>query len=159
MKKLIFLFVLVSFAWIAKAADELDYVCVNGVTYFSEDIKIGAKNARITAENGQTFKAPLEKVDAYRVDGRFFERLPLICADGKNKGTALMELVTQHNGLRLYKFHAGNEDGPANCRFNDKSNAECLYFVYKDGKLYLHVSHENAPTVFSFFHVKYSSMG
>lgn len=156
MKKLIFLFVLVSFVWVAKAAGELDYVCVNGVTYFSEDIKIGLNNARITTENGLILKAPLEKVDAYRVDGKLFERLPLICADGKNKGTALMELITQHNGLRLYKFHSGYEETPANCRFNDKSNSECIYFVYKDNQLYLHVNHENASTVFPFFHVTYS---
>jgi hypothetical protein len=157
MKKLIFLFVLVSFVWVAKAAGELDFVCVNGVTYFSEDIKIGVSNARITTENGMTLKAPLSKVDAYRIDGKLFERLPLICADGKNKGTALMELITQHNGLRLYKFHPGSQEAPANCCFNDKTNAQCVYFVYKEGQLYLHVNHDNAPTVFPFFHVKYSS--
>jgi hypothetical protein len=156
MKKLIFLIVLVSFVWVAKAAGELDYVCMNGVTYFSEDIKIGITNARITTENGMILKAPLSKVDAYRVNGKLFERLPLICVDGKNKGTALMELVTQHNGLRLYKFHPGSQEAPANCRFNDKENTECIYFVYKDGQLYLHVNQTNASTVFPFFHVKYN---
>ena len=156
MKKLIFLFVLVSFVWVAKAADELDFVCVNGVTYFSEDIKIGITNARITTENGMTLKAPLDKVVAYRVNGKLYERLPLICVDGKNKGTALMEFITQHNGLRLYKLSTASTEAPANCRFVDKANTECVYFVYKDGQLYLHVNQANASTVFPFFHVKYS---
>jgi hypothetical protein len=156
MKKLIFLFVLVSFVWVAKAAGELNYVSVNGVTYFSEDIKIGLSNARITTENGMTFKAPLNKVDAYRVDGKLFERLPLICVDGKSTGTALMEFVIQHNGLRLYKFRSATAETPANGRFTDKSNSECVYFVYKDGQLYLHVNHVNAGTVFPYFHIKYS---
>jgi len=156
MKKLVFLFVLVSFVWVAKAADELDYVHMNGVTYFSEDIKIGATNARITTENGMILKAPLSKVDAYRVNGKLYERLPLICVDGKSKGTALMEFVVQHNGLRLYKLHTASPETPANCRFIDKSNTECVYFVYKEGQLYLHVSQKNAETVFPFFHVKYS---
>jgi hypothetical protein len=155
MKKLIFLFIIVSFAWVAKAAGELDFVCVDGVTYFSEDIKIGITNARITTENGMTFKTPLNKVDAYRVNGKLFERLPLICVDGKNKGTALMELITQHNGLRLYKYHGTNNETPDNCRFSDQSNNECVYFVFKDGQLYLHVNQANAPTVFPYFHVNY----
>lgn len=156
MKKLIFLFVLVSFVWVAKAADELDFVYVNGVTYFSEDIKISATNARITTENGLILKAPLEKVDAYRVDGKLYERLPLICTDGKSKGTALLEFVTQHNGLRLYKLASCRMNTPENCRFADSANQECVYLVYKDGEMYLHVNQKNAETVFPFFHVKYA---
>lgn len=155
MKKLVVLSVLVLFAWMAKAAVELDFVCINGVTYFSEDVHIGAINAKVTTENGETIKFPLSKVDAYRVDGKLFERLPLICIDGKNKGTVLMELITQHNGLRLYKYHPGNEETPQNCRFMDQSKEQCVYFVFKDGKLYLHVDQKNASTVFPYFHVEY----
>jgi hypothetical protein len=156
MKKLIFLFVLVSFVWVAKAADELDFVCVNGVTYFSEDVKIGVTNARISTDNGMILKAPLSKVDAYRVNGKLYERLPLICVDGKSKGTALMEFITQHNGLRLYKLNTSSSEAPGSCRFIDKTNSECVYFVYKEGQLYLYVNQANAETVFPFFHVKYS---
>ena len=156
MKKLIFLFLLVSFAWIAKAAGELDFVCVNGVTYFSEDIKIGMSNARIPMEDGLILKAPLSKVDAYRVNGKLYERLPLICVDGRSKGTALMEFITQHNGLRLYKLSTDSSETPDNCRFIDKTNSTCVYFVYKEGQLYLHVNQANAPTVFPFFHIQYS---
>jgi hypothetical protein len=156
MKKFFILFVIVLFTWVAKAAGELDFVCINGVTYFSEDVRIGALNARITTESGTVIKAPLNKVDAYRIDGRLFERLPLICVDGKSKGTALMELITQHNGLRLYKYHPENIEAPQNCRFMDKSKQECVYFVYKDGQLYLHVNQKNASTVFPYFHVEYS---
>jgi hypothetical protein len=156
MKKLIVLSVLVLFAWMAKAAGELDFVTISGVTYFSEDVHIGLLNARVTTENGQTIKVPLSKVDAYRIDGKLFERLPLICADGKYKGTALMELITQHNGLRLYKYNPGNEEPSTNCTFLDQSKEKCVYFVFKDGKLYLHVDQKNASTVFPYFRVEYS---
>jgi len=156
MKKLVFLFVLVFFTWVAKAAGELDFVSISGVTYFSEDVRIGALNARVATENGVVIKVPLSKVDAYRINGKLFERMPLICFDGKNKGTALMELITQRNGLRLYKYHPENEEVPLNCRFTDTSSQECVYFVYKEGQLYLHINQLNASTVFPYFHVEYS---
>jgi len=157
MKKLIVMFALVSFAFVVKAADDMNYVTVEGKTYFSNDVKIGYSNLRMTTDDGLMLKAPLKKVDAYMVNGKLCERLPLICHDGKYKGSALMEFVVQHNGLRLYKFYCCNQNEREGCRFYDKKQNEAMFFIFKDNELYLRINEKNAGTVFDFFGVKYEN--
>ena len=141
MKKLIAMFLFVSFAFAVQAEKDLNYVSVNGKYYFSNAVKIGLSNVRFSTENGMTLKAPLKKVDAMMVDGKY-------------KGTALMEFVSQRNGLKLYKYHP-TENPPLNCCFHDSSQETCVFFIYKEGELYLHIDNQNAGTVFPFFHVTY----
>jgi len=155
MKKLILMFAFFAFAFIYKASGEMNYVSIEGKTYFSDEVKVGLNNLRITTDEGLTLKAPLKKVDAYMVNGKLFERLPLVCKAGKVKGTALMEFISQRNGLRLYKYCAKCEDDALGCRFLDESQNETIYLVYKDGELYLRIDRINGPTVFPFFRVDY----
>jgi hypothetical protein len=155
MKKLILMFAVFAFAFIFKASGEMNYVSIEGKTYFSDEVKVGLNSLRITTDEGLTLKAPLKKVDAYMVNGKLFERLPLICKTGKTRGTALMEFVSQRNGLRLYKYCAKCEDDALGCRFFDESQNETIYLVYKDGELYLRIDKINGPTVFPFFRVDY----
>ena len=157
MKKLFVLFTLVVFVLSVSAANYLDYVVIGDKTYFSEDVRVGFNNIRISTENGLMLKAPLNHVETYMVDGKLCERLPLICNDGSVRCTALMELVTVKNGLRLYKCYqnVGNRD--LGCCFYDEMKLECMFFVYKDGELYLRVDKKNAQTVFPFFGVDFKS--
>lgn len=155
MKKLIVLLAFVSLAFIVRAANELSYVIVGDKTYFSNNVKIGLTNLRMDTEDGLTFKAPLKMVDAYMIDGILCERLPIFCADGKVKCTALLELVSLRNGMKLFKLHAYKNNKGLGCCFVDETNRESMYFVYKDGKLHLRVDEKNAETVFDFFHVKF----
>ncbi len=157
MKKSIVLWVLVMFAFVMKAAGELNYVIVEGKTYFSEDVRLGPNNVWIGTENGLTMKASLKKVDAVMVDGKLLERLPVICCKGKSMGTALMEFVTQRNDLRLYKYHS--DDCKLGCTFIDKSNEETMYFIYRNGQLYLRVDQKNAANVFAFFRINFNGKG
>ena len=155
MKKLFVMFLLVSFAYAVQAEKDLNYVKVQGKHYFSNEMKIGLSNVKFTTDDGLTLKASLKKVDALMVDGKLMERLPVYCTDGKYKGTALMEFVSQRNGLRLYKYHP-TENPPQTCCFSDGSEQVCVFFIYKDGNVYLHVDNKNADTVFSFFHVPFN---
>lgn len=157
MKKIIVLSALVLLAFVGKAANDLNYVTIEGKTYFSKDIKIGMSNARIGMNDGLTLKAPLERVDAYMVNGRLCERLPVVCSDGEVKCTALMELVCMRNGLKLFKCDAYTGIKNLGASFNDEKEHEVRYFVYKDGELHLRVDEKNAPNVFDFFHVNYLS--
>jgi hypothetical protein len=157
MKKLIMMFALVLFAFVVKATDEMNYVTVDGKTYFSEDVKIGINNVKIGTEDGLTLKAPLKKVDALMVEGKLWERLPVYCCKGKYMGTELLEFVTQRNDLRMYKYHSDN--CKLGCGFIDDSNRETRYFLYKNGKIYLRVDQKNAETVFAFFGVEYKEKG
>lgn len=155
MKKLIAVLVFFSLGFVNVAWGDMNYVSIDGKTYFSDEVKIGSSNLRITTDEGLTLKAPLKKVDAYMVNGRLFERLPLICTKGKTKGTALMEFVSQRNDLRLYKYCTLCENSELGCRFYDKSNLESVYFIYRNGELYLRIDQKNAATVLPFFHVTY----
>jgi len=151
MKKLVALFAVLMLALAAWAGDELNYVVIEGKNYFSEEVKVGMRNIRMTTDEGLTLKVPLKKVDAYMVEGKIFERQPLICCDGKVKRTALLELVAQRNGLRLYKLHS--DDCRLGCCFLDKNEMETIYLVYKEGNLHVRVNETNAPTLFEFFRV------
>jgi hypothetical protein len=157
MKKLFVMFALVSFAFVVNAADDMNYVSVKGKTYFSDDVKIGSVNVRFATEDGLTLKAPLKKVNALMVDGKLYERLPLICCKGNYKGTALLEFMNQRNGLRLYRYHPTNVNDNLGCCFYDQSQNETMFFIYQDGKLYLRIDEKNAETVFAFFRVNYKN--
>lgn len=157
MKKLMVLFVFISLAFVWEAAGKMNYVTVGDKTYFSSDIKIGLTNVRITTENGLTLKAPLKMVNAYSIDGKQCERVPLVYRNGEVQCSALLELVSIRNGLKLFKLNAYSGDSPhQRCCFSNGSSNHAKYFVYKDGKLHLRVDGVNAPTVFGFFHVKYN---
>lgn len=151
MKKNVAVFVVVMLAFIATAYGGMNYVIVEGKTYFSEEVKVGIGSVKVVTDEGLTLKAPLKRVDAYMVDGKVFERLPLVCCNGKVKCTALLELVTHRNGLRLYKYHSS--DTTLGCPFWDKQNEESIFLVYKEGKLHLRVNKENGVTVLAFFNV------
>ena len=157
MKKLFVLFTLALFVLSASAANYLDYVVIGDKTYFSEDVRVGFNNIRISTENGLTLKAPLKKVETYMAKGKLCERLPLVCNDGSVRCTALMELVASKNGLRLYKCCPNASNRDLGCCFYDEMKIEAMFFVYKDGELYLRVNKRNAETVFPFFGVDFKS--
>ena len=157
MKKLFAILVLVSVSFAVRAADDINYVIVGNKTFFSNHVKIGLSNVRIETEDGLTIKAPLKKVDAYMVDGKLCERLPIYCKNGTIKCTALLELVSLRNGLKLFKMQVDRENKFFGCCFDDNNNQTMIYFVYKDGELYLRVDEKNAETVFDFFHVPFLS--
>lgn len=155
MKKLIVMLAVVSLALVSRAGDELSYVVVGNKTYFSNDVKVGVTHVRIHDDNGTLIRESLKNVDAWMVDGRLCERMPVVCPDGKVRCTALMELVCQRGGLRLYKFCAHKGNNSLGCCFRDKTGDEAIYYVYKDKELHLRVDEKNAGTVFPFFHVTY----
>ncbi len=153
MKKILAVFAVVMLAFVVRAYGEMNYVIVDGKTYFSEEVKVGLNSIRMVTDEGFTLKAPIRKVDAYMVNGKVFERVPLVCCNGKVKCTALLELVAHRNGLRLYKCHT--DDTTLGCPFLDKNSEESVFLVYKEGKLHLRIDSENADTVLAFFHVSF----
>jgi hypothetical protein len=154
MKKIVVLLVVISFAAVVQVAGKMNYVTVGEKTYFSDDIKIGLTNVRIVTEDGITLLAPLKNVDSYMIDGKVYDRLPLVCLSGTVKCSTLMELVAFRNGLRLYKYNSGGENRNLGCCFADESGVKAMFFVYQDGELHLRVDEKNVKTVFPFFHLK-----
>ncbi|MEI8048459.1 MAG: hypothetical protein WCI92_13835 [Bacteroidota bacterium] len=152
MKKLSVLLILVMSVLILKAGPEVNgYVTVDGKTYFCESVKSGLKYMNLTMADKTIMKVPFNKVDAYSCNGRLFERLPVKCKWAPANCTALMEYVTTRGGLRLYKYCKVQEHGEFyDCSFQS-AHAEYEFFVFKDGKFYLHVTQENAESVLPFF--------
>ena len=155
MKKIAVLITLASFALVFNAFAGINYVTVGENTLFSDDVKVGTNNIKIATESGVIMKTPLENVNAYMVDGKLCERLPVVCNDGSVKCTALMELVAFRNGLGLYKYSAKRCNDKIGCTFYDETKRGAMYFVYSNGKLHLRVDNDNANTVFPFFGVEF----
>ena len=149
MKKLIVLLVLLSFAFLAAAAGKGNFAIVNGKIYYSDHARVFFSKIRMETEDGLTLVLPLKEVDAYKVNGRVYHRLPLVCENGKEKGNALLELVGYRNGLSLYRCSRPDQD--LGCRFEDTSGHAGIYFVFKNGEYYMSVNEESAWTVFPFF--------
>jgi hypothetical protein len=154
MKKLMIISVLVLSAFAVKAAGEnISYVTIDGKTHFCQVLKTGLFRTTLI-KDGLVMKVPFRKVDAYMKDGHLYERLPVICEDGRVRGTALMEYITQRNGLRLYKLCRYTETCDPEKHVFGKAEAEYTYFVFRDGKFYLRVDEKNALTALPFFGVK-----
>jgi hypothetical protein len=131
MKKLSVLLIMVMLVLMVKAGGEATaYVTIGSKTYFCE------------------------KVDSYSLNGRMFERLPVMCKDAPANCTALMEYITSRNGFRLYKYCKVQEHGDLSNNTYEKAHLEYMFFVFKDGKFYLPVTAENAESILPFFGIK-----
>jgi hypothetical protein len=157
MKKIFVVLTLVLFAVALQAEDNISYVTTKGKTYFCHKVKTGLFRASIINENGITLKVPMKSVDAIMSNGHLFERLPLVCENGKTIGNVMMEFIAQRNGLRLYKYCTYCEKSDPACHLYDKSHLETVFFVYKEGKLYLRIDGKNADTALPFFGVEVRS--
>lgn len=149
MKKLVVVFALLALAFTASATNELSYVIVKGKPHFSQDARMGISGVKMTYENGTTLRVPFRMLDVAFVNGKIYERLPLICINGREKCTALLELISFRNGLRLYSLKSN--DSSLGCCFTDEYGSPRMYFVYKGQNLYLRVDEKNISNVFSFF--------
>ncbi|MFN8135757.1 MAG: hypothetical protein U0Z17_11245 [Bacteroidales bacterium] len=155
MKKLSVILILVLSALMLKAGGEAtNYVTVNGKTYFCQTMKTGLLNMSLKLSEGTTMKVPFKNVDSYSLNGKLYERLPVMCKGAPANCTALMEYVTSRNGFRLYKFCKTQGHGEV-CDGNfEKAHLEYIYFVFKDGKYYLPVTKDNMESILPFFGVK-----
>lgn len=153
MKKHFAVLLLVMFALALQAGNNeaASYVKTGDKIYFGQKVKTGLLNATIVMNDGTMLKIPYKKVDSYYSNGRLFERLPVMCEGAPANCTALMEYVTSRNGLRLYKYCKYGECGDLLNNTYKKAHLQVTYFVFQDGKFYLHVDKKNAPTVLPFF--------
>jgi len=155
MKKLsVFLILFMSVLMLKAGGEASSYVTVNGKTIFCQTVRSGLLTMNLTLSDGTIMKVPLNKVDSYSCNGRLFERLPVKCKWAPANCTVLMEYVTSRNGLRLYKYGKVQEHGELyDCTYKN-AHMELEYFVFKDGKFYLHITPDNAESTLPFFGIK-----
>ena len=163
MKKTIVLLSLVSFSLISQAADELrasskkarkeiSYVITGEKSYFSHDARIIFNRIRMYMEDGVILTIPMRNVDAYRIDGSVFHRLPLVDKSGTDRGTALLEFVAVRNDLNLYRY--SSMDTRLGCCFEDNRGKTGIYLVYRGDKFHVSVNENNFRTLLPFFGVR-----
>ncbi len=159
MKKImiVMLMALVSTGLYAAKNAEINYVKVNGQTYFATDIQFGWTKAKLYNERGECTKFDYTELEAVMYNGKLYERMPLDENITNGKRNPFMECMTARNGLKLYRFCG--ERGKCNLLMTEKEkeNMDFDYYVFKDGQLYLKVTPENATTVLPFFGVQVRS--
>lgn len=105
MKAFWMIIVLTFCTWMLWAASEREgYVVADGKTYVCEAMRTGFAHTRILTTEGQLVKVPNNSVQAYRINGRQFEMMPLVNLRGDTLGMAFMELISVCNGKRLYRY-------------------------------------------------------
>ncbi|NTW23430.1 MAG: hypothetical protein HGA37_01920 [Lentimicrobium sp.] len=127
MKTHLIILMLVIFSTGAMAeSDGDDFVVADGVTYFCQDMRIGLLRTWIYTPDGGIVKVSNNNVQAYRLNGRQYELLPLIDRCGDTVDHAFMEFIAMRNGNRLYRYCS-------NCSKYDPLNGEIapLNFVYR----------------------------
>jgi hypothetical protein len=135
----------------------LNYVTTNGNTVFCKDVKFGMSKVRLIGENGEMSKIDVASVDAFMVDDRLFEKLPLVNAQKETTGSTMMEFITSRNGLKLYRYVEYTDLVDLVTPVFSKASSGYEYYVYKDGQPYLKLDQKSAPSVLSFFGIEIKS--
>jgi hypothetical protein len=142
MKKVIFLVlsIIVLCGLNSWAGKTVGYIKTGDQIYFGQEVKIGISKTKIIAADGTIVKIPNSKVEAYMQDSHLFELMPL---SNKSDGIAkmdLMEKITTRDGLVLYRYDSSKNEHPG-----------IVYYVFREGKLYLICNETNTLTVLQFF--------
>jgi hypothetical protein len=153
MKKSILIAAFIIMAVVIKslAAEKVVYVTANGNTYFGQELKQGLFKTKIVSSEGQIYKVKNHDIAAYSDGKHLYEKLPVICENNDTMCLAMMEYITQRDGLRLYRYTCYKGDNDPATNTYRKTQAHYGYFVFKDGKFYLRIDEKNAATAFPYF--------
>jgi hypothetical protein len=146
MKKPLFILALILISFGAKAMigdNSISYVKTGSEVYFGQDLKIGFFNYKLLNSDGTVKKIPVREVVAYTHNSQHFDYLPVVNKSNVVTGYAMMEYVTQRNGLNLYR----------RCCIDEKST-RYDYYIFKNGEFHLKIDQENAKTTLPFFGIK-----
>jgi len=129
------------------------WVVANGVTYFCRAIKTGLVKTRIMTTDGDVVKVPNYSIQAYLLNGRQYELLPLVNLRGDTIDLAFMEFITMRNGSRLYRYCS-------NCSKYDPLYGEIAplnrvyrYYVLREGRMKL-LTDEETDMNLAFFNIR-----
>jgi hypothetical protein len=152
--KAIIIYVFLSLIIGLNARADLGYLITENDTFICKEIKSGLSNMRVTLVDGEKQKIDKENVKTFYVDGKKYDKMP-VYLNGKPTGNfKFMELLSQRNGLKLYKFTffcCGSWDLAQ--QKIEGAKEKTVLLVYKDDKFYLHMDKQNAKTLSEFFHL------
>jgi hypothetical protein len=144
MKKILVFVLLAGYCIAGIASKPASWVTTQNGRMDIKRLAIGISRARIVTTEGKKIFIPLDQIDAYTMNGKVYQKMPLY-KDGKATGkTAFMELIKTRSGLGIYQYVSQT---PANA---DVYKA----FVYKGDKLQLDLDDKTLPNACNFFAVK-----
>jgi hypothetical protein len=144
MKKILVLFLLAGYCIAGIASKPASWVTTKDGRIDTKKLAIGISRARIITTEGKKVLLPLDQINAYALNGKVYQKMPLY-KDGKPTGkTAFMELIKTRSGLGIYQYVA---IAPSNY---DVYKA----YVYKGDKLQLELDAKSLPNACNFFAVK-----
>jgi hypothetical protein len=135
----------------------LNYVTTEGQTVFCKDLHFGFNKAKLYDENGEMSKIDISKIDAFMVDDRLFEKLPVMNNTSTTGNSTIMEFITSRSGLKLYRFVEYSDIIDLVTPAFSKNSNGYEYYVYKDGQPYLKLDQHTAPSILSFFGIEVKS--
>ena len=118
-----------------------DYViCGEDVRYF-EKVRYGLNTSLVgIAESGRV-RYLAEDVISFRMNGRVYERMPVIRNNKETGRYSYMELVAFRNGLKV--FRESSDGSPVRPSYD--------YIVYQDGKYVVRFDEKNSENLSKFF--------
>lgn len=155
MKKLAIIIILSLFALPLLAfTEESAFVATADHTYFCNEISMGFASTIVKNADGSYLKIPNSEVKAFRLNGRQYEKMPLVSNAGDTVTYTFMEFICSKDGYRLYRYCT-------NCNHYDPLNGEIApinhiyrYYVLVDGKIRLLNCADSLKKAMSFFKVK-----
>ncbi len=130
------------------------FVVVDKDTYYCDEVKPGKATFRLFTEGKQLMKVPAGKVTAYSVNGKLYERLPVVTRNQDTAGWAFMQFIATHDGFRLYRFCS-------NCVYFDPATGEIApstpiyrYYIFKHGKFVSLTDDQHYESQLAWFGIK-----
>jgi hypothetical protein len=138
---------------LCNAMSEDCFVVIGDNTYYCNSIRMGQGNTRIYSESGM-MKIPTPLISAYFLEGKLFERMPVVNKNMDTAGWAFMQFIASRSGYRLYRYCS-------NCVHYDPVTGEIAppvpayrYYVFKDRKFVAVADDRNVKNLLTRFGVK-----
>jgi hypothetical protein len=156
MKKIMILILMLQIGSVIQAADETmtNYIVVGDETFYCEKVFIGKSSTRIYVNGNQVIKFPTYLVDAYELNGKYFEKLPVVNKKQDTAGWAFMQFIATRGEYKLYRYCS-------NCVHYDPSTDQICpddpvfrYYIFKDGKYVTIADDRNVKNLLNKFGVK-----
>jgi hypothetical protein len=135
------------------AKSEDCFVVIGDNTYYCNSIRMGQGNTRIYSATGM-LKIPTPLISAYYLEGKLFERMPVVNKNLDTAGWAFMQFIASRSGYRLYRYCS-------NCVHYDPVSGEIApptqvyrYYVFKDRKFVAVADERNVKNLLTRFGVK-----
>ena len=131
------------------------YVLSTGEINNCRNVQFKANEIRIVLENGEKLIISKSEIKAIKVNGKYYEKLPVYENNKPTNQEEFMEFVATRGGLKLYKYRASISDNRSK-GFNEKAYEMDYYVVFRGDQYWVEVNDINYPTLFNFFRVRYT---